>query len=138
MLGLIDSAENDQHVVHKEFKEQLVQAPEGWYETGLPWKGNHPPLPSNKEGSVRKLKALMRRLEMKNLVESYDNIIQTQLKEGIIERVTGPPEGHKPVIREAAESLKRRIVYDASARVHPNAPSLNECLNPGPPHEFWN
>ena len=146
VLGLRDSAENDQHVVHKEFKEQLMRDPEGWYETGLPWKGNHPPLPSNKEGSVRRLNALMRRLEMKHLVESYDNIIQTQLNEGIIERVTGPPEGpefyipHKPVIREAAESTKLRIVYDASARAHSSAPSLNECLNPGPPlqNELWN
>ena len=26
--------------VYDEFKEQLLRSPEGWYETGLPWKGN--------------------------------------------------------------------------------------------------
>ena len=46
---------------------------------------------------------------------------------------------HKPVIREKAESTKLRIVYDASARVQDNAPSLNECLSPGPPlqNQLW-
>ncbi len=28
--------------VYEEFKEQLVRSPEGWYETGLPWRANHP------------------------------------------------------------------------------------------------
>ena len=31
-------------------------------------------------------------------------------------------------------------MYDASARDRENAPSLNECLNPGPPlqNQLWN
>lgn len=40
---------------------------------------------------------------------------------------------HKPVVREIAESTKLRIVYDASARAHDNAPSLNDCLHAGSP-----
>ena len=32
---------------YKEFKEQLTQNDEGWYETGLLWKPGHDPLPSN-------------------------------------------------------------------------------------------
>ena len=36
VLGLRDSNEYDQSVVHEEFKEQLKRSPEGWYETGLP------------------------------------------------------------------------------------------------------
>ena len=44
------------------------------------------------------------------------------------------------VIREAAESTKLRMVYDASARAHIDAPSLNDCLNPGPllQNHLWN
>lgn len=47
---------------------------------------------------------------------------------------------HKPVVREAAESMKVRIVYDAFVRAHPDAPSLNQYLNAGPPlqNRLWN
>ena len=46
---------------------------------------------------------------------------------------------HKAVVREAAESRKLRIVYDASARESENSPSLNECLEVGPPlqNRLW-
>ncbi|KAK3746439.1 hypothetical protein QZH41_016964 [Actinostola sp. cb2023] len=55
VLGLQDFPEGDQNQVYTEFKEQLVRSPEGWYETGLPWKGNHPPLHNNEAGSLRRL-----------------------------------------------------------------------------------
>ena len=55
VLGLADSPENDQEEAYSEFKEQLKESPEGWYETGLPWKGNHPVLPNNEGGSLRRL-----------------------------------------------------------------------------------
>ena len=46
---------------------------------------------------------------------------------------------HKPVVCESAETTKLRVVYDASARAHFGAPSLNECLNPRPPlqNRLW-
>lgn len=65
----------------------------------------------------------------------------------IVERVSGPVTGrqefyipHKPVLQESAETTKLRVVYDASARANSGAPSLNECLNPGPPlqNQLWN
>ena len=40
VLGLVDAAEHDQGSVYSEFKEQLVRSPNGWYETGLPWRGS--------------------------------------------------------------------------------------------------
>ena len=40
---------------------------------------------------------------------------------------------HRPVIRELAETRKVRIVYDASARESCHTPSLNDCLQVGPP-----
>jgi hypothetical protein len=40
---------------------------------------------------------------------------------------------HKPVIKEAVESTKTRIVYNASARPSERSPSLNDCLQTGPP-----
>ena len=68
----------------------------------------------------------------------YDSIITEQKEQGIIESADQPAQGvefyirHKPVVRENAESTKMCIVYDASARAHPTAPSLNDCLNAGP------
>ena len=72
--------------------------------------------------------------------------MQDQIEAGIVKRVSGPVTGsrefyipHKPVVRESAETTKLRVVYDASARAHSGAPSLNECLNPRPPlqNRLW-
>ena len=62
VLGLEYKAKHDQEAVHAEFREQLVRHPNGWYETGLLWKKSHPPLPSNKQGSLRRLDRLHHRL----------------------------------------------------------------------------
>ena len=43
-------------------------------------------------------------------------------------------------MRIGAKSTKLRVVYDASARSKPQAPSLNDCLYAGPPlqNRVWN
>ncbi len=74
VLGLADVSKNDQSMVHAEFKEQLVRADEGWYETGLPWRGSHPELPNNKRGRLQRLESLTRRLQGKEFSE-YNEII---------------------------------------------------------------
>ena len=145
VLGLADSSEHDQLAVYREFKEQLVRNEEGWYETGLPWRGNQPPLPSNKQESLRRLTNLNKKLERHGLTAEYDHFIREQKQQGIIEDCPLEPTGtefyipHKPVIREKATITKLRVVYDASPRAHASAPSLNECLYPGPPlqNKLW-
>ena len=57
VLGLPDRSEHDQAYIHAEFKEQLSRGESGFYETSLPWLGNHPPLPDNKAGSRAKAQA---------------------------------------------------------------------------------
>lgn len=84
VLGL--SAPNDQSSVYAEFKEQLVRHEEGWYETGLPSRGNHPVLPNNKDGSLRRLACLNKKLERQGLTNQYAEIIKEQKKERIVER----------------------------------------------------
>ena len=138
VLGLRDTKEHDQSVVFDEFKEQLTRSPDGWYETTLPWKANHPDLPTNEKGSLKRLQTLSRRLQKEGLTEQYDAIIREQLEDGVIEKtptISQPKEcyiPHKGVIRKSAETTKLRIVYDASARATPDAPSLNDCLYTGP------
>ena len=145
VLGLADTHENDQQAVYKEFKEQLVRDEAGWYQTSLPWKGNHPPLLTNETGSKKRLEHLVRKLKKNESYEDYNNIIQEQLQQGIVEPAPGQPSGnefyipHKAVVKKGAESTQLRIVYDASARENNSAPSLNDCLHPGPAlqNQLW-
>ena len=122
VLGLADKPENNQGTVYQEFKEQLQRNEAGWYETKLPWKANHPELPTNEAGSRRRLQQLVKRLERDGNYEDYDSIIQEQLQSGVIERAPTEPKGkeyyipHKGVSKKDAESTKLRVVYDASAR----------------------
>ena len=138
VLGLKDKPSGDQETVCEEFKEQLTRSSEAWYETSLPWKGNHPPLPNNRTGSLKRLETLVCRLERRGQLERYDGIIQDKLNQGIVERADeAGGDGkkfyipHKAVVRENAETTKMRIVHDASARESPSAASLNECLEVG-------
>ena len=83
VLGIQDKG--DQTDVYDEFKEKLHRSADGWYETGLPWKGNHPMLPSNKAGSLKRLDSTIRKLEKQGLLEQCDAIIKDQLAEGMVE-----------------------------------------------------
>ena len=141
VLGLEDSSEHNQKIVHSEFKEQLRRSPEGWYETGLPWRSNHPVLPSNKTGSLHRLNGLTKKLQRDGLTEQYDNIMFDQVEAGIVERAPDMPVNkefyipHKCVIKEKSETTKLRIVYDASARATPDSPSLND--GPSLQNKLW-
>ena len=86
VLGLADNPTGDQGNVCDEFKEQLTRSPEGMDETALPWKGNHPPLPNNKEGSMYRLNSPLRKLQRTNMLSQYDAVIREQLEEGVVER----------------------------------------------------
>ena len=73
------------------------------------------------------------------ILTEYDLIIQSQLKQGIVELLNSPAEEknhrvhylpHHAVIRHSATTTKIRMVYDASAKS--DGPSLNDCLHTGP------
>ena len=88
VLGLKDTSESDQGVVYEDFKENLPRNPAGWYETNLPWKPDHPHLPTNETGSRRRLNNLVKKLERNGDYEQYNEIIQDQLEQSIIEPAT--------------------------------------------------
>ena len=138
ILGLEDRPEHDKQTVHAEFREQLIRDPEGWYETGLLWKKNHPPLPSNKESSLRRLDRLYNKLEKMEVTREYNKVIEQQKEEGIVEladELTKSKEfylPHKPVVRTGAESTKLRVVYDGSTRETPQVSTSVICRTSAP------
>ena len=125
----------------RESFQQQIQLTGGRYQVSLPWKPTHRPLPSNLELAKKRLNTLLKKLQgTLQFLKEYDNIIQDQLKRGIVERV--PPQElhtteklhylpHHAVIRTDKSTTKLRIVYDASAKLH-NKPALNDCLYTGP------
>ena len=141
VLGLEDKPEGDQGTVYEEFKEQLTQGSDGKYQTSLPWKAGHPALPTNYKVAKGRFNSLVRKLESNpEMLANYHEIIQNQLNEGIVEKAPESLEGniehyipHRAILRENAETTKLRIVYDASAKADESSPSLNECLETGPP-----
>ena len=76
-------------------------------------------------------------------LKEINRIIQDQLKEGIVERVSDelheerefyvPHKAVITVIRETAESTKMRIVFDTSAKACQGSPSLIDHLETGQP-----
>jgi len=108
VLGLSDSSANDQDVVCAEFKEQLMRHPEGYYETGLLWKGGHPTLPTNKSGSLRRLQQLIKKLEHTNTYNQYDTIIQEQLEQGIVEPALATAKGQEYYVYSTLSGCQRK------------------------------
>ncbi len=88
---------------------------------------------------------LVSKLKNTGKFKQYDDVIQEQLKDGVIEPIPASPEGrefyipHKGVFRDTAQSTKLRVVYDASARPSKDSLSLNDCLEVGPPlqNKLW-
>ena len=117
-----------------------IRFKDGRYEVELPWKQYHPTLPDNYVLSQKRLQGLLKRLQQNpTLLQSYDQVIQDQIKMGIIEHAPEPPTDytqvhylpHHAVVRSDKDTTKLRVVYDASAKVE-GKPSLNDCLLVGP------
>lgn len=107
------------------------------FECNLPWRSFPPELPNNFGLSAGRLHSVVKKLKKNpNLLKKYDEIIKNQLKEEIIEKVSGADKEsvihylpHQPVYREDKDKL--RIVYDASSKSSTKVNSLNECLESG-------
>ena len=139
VLGLKDTGTTEDKNIHEDFLQQLNKTQGGFYETRLPWKEDHVPLPTNKNLSVAQLNSTTRKLERMGKLQDYDQIMQEQVAAGIMEPVSRHQTGevvhyipHQAVIRGQAETTKMRIVYDCSSRANTQTFSLNDCLKTGP------
>ena len=86
--------------------------------------------------SLDRLNSLLNNLKSNDQFNTYNEIIRDQQENGIIEKVDEKSQcqnneyymPHKAVVREAAQTTKVRIVYDASEKSSSKNVSLNECL----------
>ena len=105
-----------------------------------PWKEERPDLPDNKALALGRLQSLVKKMKKNpQLIQKYDEIIEDQLKRGVIEQVKSESNSstkhyipHHAVVNPTKETTKVRVVYDASAKCKPENKSLNECLYRGP------
>ena len=118
----------------------ITVQPSGTYCLRFPWKIDRPALPSNFTICAKCTRSMAYRLaKTPHLLKIYSNIIKEQEMRGFIERVGNNPTSkavhyipHHPVRKESS-TTPVRIVYDCSCKQSADSPSLNDCLNPGPP-----
>lgn len=137
-IGITDSPKStrDEEAI-KQFNE-TVQYKDSRYHVQWPWTESLPSLPKNLGLAWGRLNSLLKRLDNTEL-KAYDQVIQEQLQNGIIEKVPDStiPQKHTVhylphhCVLSRDRSKKLRIVYDASAKTADNL-SLNECLYRGP------
>ena len=142
-IGITDSLDvTDDDKALEQFNE-LICYRDGMYQVAWPWKSQNPDLPVNLYIVIGRMRSLARRLQGNpDLLKKYDDIIQSQVEKGIIEKVTITEDmkesdrkhylPHHPVITPTKRTTKVRIVYDASAKGRKGDKSLNECLYKGP------
>ena len=119
VLGLADTRGNDQGTVYGEFKENLERNRAGCYKTKLPWKDNHPTLPTNEMGSRRRVEQLIKWLRRNESYKNYNNIIQDQLQQGVIKMAHKESSGEERsqshtkewVSKQVAETTKLHLQF---------------------------
>ena len=141
-LGICDTEMNNQDKeVLKNFENTVTYSEtENQYIVSLPWKVNHPQLPSNFGLALNRLKSLCRKFETdNNFMTHYTNVLNEQEVRGFIERVPVSDRfcsdshylAHHGVKRDSS-TTPVRIVFDCSAKKDAVSPSLNDCLWTGP------
>ena len=141
-IGIKESiTETTDDKILDDFNESVCKI-NGRYHVKWPWKSDYPDLPENYMLAYGRLKSTIKRLSEneKNFLNSYDDIINDQLKKGIIEKIDDKHLSngnihyipHHAVMTPSKTTTKIRIVYDASAKSRKGNQSLNECMHRGP------
>ena len=124
------------------YLNSITRREDGSYVVRFPWKEDHAPLPSNYEVCQRRTRSLVRRLaNTPDLMKTYNQIIKEQERRGFVEKVSSTlqlgngqahyiPHHH---VRKESSTTPIRVVYDCSCQMSNNHPSLNDCLEVGPP-----
>ena len=140
VLWVEDRGEDDQLDVFIEFKENVTRQKDGRYNVNVPWILGMELTETNEAQWRKRLYNVEQRMRnYEKLQAEYAEIMESQLRDGVIEKVPSEPSGsrifymhHKPVLKENASTTKFRMVFDANARPAPLINSINDCKCKGP------
>ena len=109
------------------------------YSVAVPWKGQRPQLPDNRQMAESRLLSTEKDLKKKEIVErEYKKTIETYFEKGYLRKVPeneAPPHEvwylpHFPIVKMSKSTTKVRIVFDCSAKC--KGISLNDVIHAGP------
>ncbi|XP_064632755.1 uncharacterized protein LOC135491048 [Lineus longissimus] len=129
-IGITDNPK-EKEMTFDSYTETHLSMRDNHYTAKLPWREDHPPLPTNFAVCNARTRNMVRRLKPE-IRETYDRIIKDQLFRDFVELVpddnvkTGHYLPHHPVAKDSV-TTPIRIVYDCSCKTGAN-PSLNDCL----------
>ena len=137
-IGIKDPVTQDESRCDFEhFRDSYIEKRQNQYVAKLPWKNDHPPLPTNYQTSEIRTRRMVQRLPQDTLAV-YDRIIREQEARGFIEHVSDDDRSsghylpHHGVKKDSA-TTPIRVVFDCSSKASTQDPSLNDCLEKGPP-----
>ncbi|XP_053388631.1 uncharacterized protein LOC128551742 [Mercenaria mercenaria] len=141
-MGILPEDEDTKDTsVLQQYKATCIDIEDGQYIAKLPWKQEHPTLPTNYNVTLRRTENTIRRLSKEpKMLQFYSKIISDQENRGFIEKVSDVTETqtrvhyipHHPVRKESS-TTPVRIVYDCSCKQTKDHASLNDCLESTPP-----
>ena len=129
--------------VMKNYQDSNIRLDDNKFIAKLPWKDDHPELPTNENIARKRTQGVIQRLRRDpKMLKMYADIISDQEKRGFIEKIDASESHvttsrihyipHHPVKKESS-TTPIRIVYDCSCRQNAESPSLNDCLSSSPP-----
>ena len=125
----------------KEFESKLMMNEGGRYQVTWPWKCSKYEIADNYKVAEARLKSLVSSFKTDETLLKYDQIIQKQLSDGIIEEADCSQKylQQNSVVThylphhmiQNKETKKIRIVYEGCSKSHKSKKSLNDCLYRG-------
>ena len=134
-VGITSKDESPNNFLDSYITNSVECLTDGSYCARFPWKGSHPPLPTNFSTCAHRTRPLACKVALNPpLLTKYSEILTDQERRGFIKRVTDPTSTSRchyiphHAVHKDSSTTPVRIVYDWSCHQARNQPSLNDCL----------
>ena len=141
-IGILpNEIEEEEREFVKNYQSSSIRLENGQYSAELPWKTNHPPLPTNEPIARGRTRSMIRRLTQDpEKLKTYARIIADQEQRGFIEKVPSTNKNrnkvhylpHHAVLKDSS-TTPLHVVFDCSCKLNKDQTSLNDCLTTSRP-----